>query len=777
MADLSIQETKVGPSVPPVEIRSIERLIERSFRQNATKAYNLGLWERQPEHIFFLLDQRIDWAPHKELTDFALSTLRDPDQAQRNPESYQWLVYSSGHRNFIVNSHTPMGRDAISVADATDLMKSFALERMIEDEGVFFHHRGDALFRLPSGDLSDFFLRVGNVQTDEDNMRTIAFWSLPYLKEVTHIMAETWSISTTAAYLAQFSSQYSSAQMTVTWSFLSQYLPGSSTDLASLKSRLVETVEQNGRLLFLMSASGSGRLTQEVRKVIDDLGISERHAQILTLFSLSGDDWSENVIQSLGPLLRRHRLIGRQTEDTASSKAIISINPKTYFPDYRLVTRTRFSAIRHPAESRLFFHKYAGSGIFCIGRRGRTSRESPDRYHTFYVDFSRLLVHPAFASATKRALRNIGKIDYIVVKNVGMNYAFLELVLEWYTYLQDNMPVIFRCDDYTQAFEDAEISSALSGAKYSVTFVDSVVVTGRSVEDFEILVRKSMDSGTPVIAKLRYLVGLFRPYSLTKVRYGKDYVSRAHNHPDFNCQVVCAEQVILPNWNDDDCPWQREAKAHERAINPDVYQHSDHEKDYIGERLSMLAGSSSDGIKGDALFFKRYKGDNLPFYSGSLFMDVNRVKRVNRSYGIELKDSDIDPADLLCAVASAIQNWRVENDKGRLEFQKIQFDVSIGNETVAENNGFNEPLLRACIWRSIRPSEIDYKNRDSDLIPMLEQVFFDRRPENIHSALGGEAALIFAERIWHILGEQRVAEIDWKYLSVLAEECGQLDRG
>ena len=126
-------------------------------------------------------------------------------------------------------------------------------------------------------------------------------------------------------------------------------------------------------------------------------------------------------------------------------------------------------------------------------------------------------------------------------------------------------------------------------------------------------------------------------------------------------------------------------------------------------------------------------------------------------------------ADLVCAVASAVHSWRCDNPTSSVFTHELNFDDVINQEITSENVGFNEPMLRAAIWRSLKPIEINVSGSNSDTPGMLSTIFLDLDKSNPHRVLGGEAALAYAWRLRGLLGPVRSAQVDWPYLIRLSE--------
>lgn len=751
--------------------------VQKELAAKVRRAKSVAYEERKrgesnaPKHIVFALDRRVDWSTVPELLEDVRAQLLSPASHRRNPSSSQWMLYSEKFEPKVCPLYRPPGiGQQTSTTELIELARRSDMEGILADESVFFHHDRQAFFRLPSGEISDYFLRVGNVQHDPHNVEKIAFWALPCLSDVHHVLCETWSISTTAATIAQFIDTYR-GDGAVAWSYLSTYLPQKISDIHHLTELFSQTTGKDTKLLFLVSASASGRIHGEYLKLARQAG-AEHNTRILTIYQLNRIPCSGCVIHPLADFLDNLGLKGATDTFDVGSAPVIEIDTSTYIPKYRGVTTKPFSVIQQTARVKDFYETYSGNRIFSIARKGRTSNRSPGRHYTYHVDIKKLMEHPAFADRLRTVLSNQRPTTTIVLTPSSTNQQFLELFCAAHE-------VVFGCtpkskieiERLTQISEHQQIKAALTDENEHVTFAESLVVEGANLNDLTQTIRKTRDQGHPSKAYITYLAGLFRPYSDRKEKW-VNFFPQCSNHLDFRerTKIVAVETVILPKWSDEDCPWKRELRAHVKAH--EQGELDDWQKSYIQKRILLLSGAmkaGGDGLRGSEVLFRRNPGDDFPFWSGSFWLDKSAVVAANAKHGVTIAEADIDVADLVCAVASAVHAWRCSNPNSSVLSHDLSFDEVINQEVTSENVGFNEPMLRAAIWRSLKPGEISVSGSNSDTASMLSNIFLDLNATNPHRVLGGEAALIYAWRLRSLLGAEAQGKVDWPYLLHLAE--------
>ncbi|MFV1808833.1 hypothetical protein [Phaeobacter sp. Ax4a-4a] len=724
-----------------------------------------------PQVIVFVLDRRVNWTAVPELLEGALHQLRSASSHRRNPNSSQWLLFTEDSIFRTEELYNPPHTSTrFTQTEIISSARKADMEGILNDEAVFFHHNRQAFFRLPSGEISDYFLRVGNTQRDPKNIEKIAFWALPELSDVHHVLCETWSISTTAATMAQFVEGYRGTSG-ITWSYLSAYLPQHTSDIAHVNELFSRAATKVGKLLFLVSASASGRIHKEFLKLAHQAGAIDK-IRLLTIYQLNRSPCDGIVLHPLADFLDELGLKGSTSHLDVAASPVIEIDTSTYIPKYRGITTRPFSVIKQTSRGKEFFEKYSGNSIFSIARKGRTSDRSPGRHYTYHIDVSKLMQHPAFEAKLEEIIKSSSPTTVIIYTPSATNLQFLKIFCSVHERVHGSAPEeVYELPRLSLISEMNDILSALIDEDAHVTFLESLLVEGANLNDLTQTIREVRDKGYPSKAQITYLSGLFRPYSSVKERW-VNFFPMCSDHAGFKerTKITAVETVILPKWNDKDCPWQRELDAHEHALEESDLD--DRQRSYIQARILLLTDAmkaGGNGLRGEEVFFKRNPRDNFPFWAGSFWLDQSAVVARNREFGVTISVDDVDQADLICAVASAVHNWRCENPTSSVFRHELDFDCVINQEVTSENVGFNEPMLRAAIWRSLKPSEINVAGSNSDTAGMLATIYLDLNEANPHRVLGGEAALAYAWRLRGLLGSENAALVDWQYLLRLAE--------
>lgn len=189
-------------------------------------------------------------------------------------------------------------------------------------------------------------------------------------------------------------------------------------------------------------------------------------------------------------------------------------------------------------------------------------------------------------------------------------------------------------------------------------------------------------------------------------------------------------------------------------------------------RIDVLQNAIVNGLRGNNVFFKRPDDVDFGLSSGSYFLDLRSVVKENGDVGIPLTYADVDQADVACAVASSIHRWRCRASSDRVLFDEVPFDNFIDPGAFIDRNTFNDPLLRASIWRALKPGEMDLRRSNSDSESFLSRILCDSSTTNGDRVLAGEAVLAFSWQIRQVIGDGRFGAIEWEYMKDLAKAVG-----
>ena len=350
-------------------------------RDAVHEARGMRRLERASEATVFVyrLPVMIDWEEYPKSLQAILTNLEET--AVTNADNIQCVIWSESfsiHSSILTDPRTT---ELVNDVDL-DAIRQEEFEGFLRKENVLFEHAGSALFLLPSEQVSDYFLRVGNLQSRQQFFAGTFFWMIEQLADVRHIFCDTWSISTTAAVSAEFLNTYrrcsdGAPQMSVGWSFSPSYLPKS-----SLKSKLVfEAIyaaqQRGGQALFLSSFYSSGGLQEAIVDQLLEFDARDV-ARLVAIFAVgSAFEYTDQVLCDVSEIISGLGLKGKSGKYPAATP-ILEVSKVSFFPDYRNVETRPF--LRKDIEThRDFLRTYVGRNIFSVHRDGKSSPPRPSR--------------------------------------------------------------------------------------------------------------------------------------------------------------------------------------------------------------------------------------------------------------------------------------------------------------------------------------------------------------------------------------------------------------
>lgn len=699
--------------------------------------------------LAFRLDLSINWLTNQSIRKEITDTLAEYGK-RRHPSNPQILLYSVNyeHRVEVLNNDS----DEIGKLDAGELLgklRQHELTDFLGDGRVLYEHGGTAYFEIPSGFLRDYFIRIGNTQSIPNFTNSVFFWALPHLNNVTHFFAESWSISTTAATFALLQNSYS-GNTSCRWAFGHSYIPNSEVEKERLSLELDKARRNRGKLLLINSFNSSGRLAEEFKKISGAL--SPENAGMLSLYVDSRTEIPNHAhLCDLADHIRNLGLNGETSLPVQSEAPVFSVSANTYFPDYRRPKVWKFK-FRELDYDKRFFERYSGKGIFSVNRRGRnaTASATPSivgsmRHHAYHVDVTTLFKGQEFRSRLRECCE--GRPPPTALLTNGTEGAN-ELRKAFLAAIGDSDIPTLVCNDpsYSRLPSANGLSDILSDKTQRLLVFVPLVISGSTLGNVQIELRKLSRLITVPKCDISIIVGLLRPDSQVKLQQLRDfYLKRSENASEGWVDPIVVESVLLPNWQEDKCPWQRERLIlGEKLGRKDI---SDKEFFRLSRRVDELGRTVVDGLSGTNVFFTE-DNSHLQFNPESLWLDDDKVDQPFDFLGKKSAETHSSEGDLCCAVASAIQHWREVASRTDWRFNVI--DAS----TITNLNGFNEPRLRAAIWRALTPEESKNTARlveGSDLKPLLEKIFNGKADDN-YTPLRDEARLAFQNEIERSLG-------------------------
>ncbi len=736
-------------------MQSLKRALKHAINSLYERLRNERIDFASVSKVYFRLEPSINWKALEEDLFIASAALRKL-ALSRFPKARSFLLFCSDYEHELTDMN---GHSVLNAVDELARIRDAELQKIVNDSGALYEGNKYHYFRLPSGQIADYFLRAGNCLARREALHIFSFWSLPSLVGTNLIICDTWSISTLGMSLARLGERYSGERYEC--QYLSKYLDDDIEAAYEVEELLEQAHDGSVAPLFLVSALSSGRSLRSYADAYDALFIEER-PKILVLYFLSQNlapDLQSRVDLSMlchfGPFLEGRGLQGFTDDFTLSDgQQIFTIDAETYFPRYFEARAHDFKVKKFTSSSKPFFERYAGQEIFSVCRDGTSNTKlNLRRHHAFHVDICKLVQTNEFYERLTTKLKELDlRPTHIVHLTKPADEAMANALVR--AFEQAHEVHTIRMTNFRSIQRRKDILRVLDDAKAQVLFVDAMYISGQSTaQDFQQGLREGLAANEKDEhnASISYLVGLLRPDLNLKITSEiKQMIHLCCPTRTGGILVDSVETVLLPNWDDQDCPWCAERKLHNLLLQKYSHDMSGKEKAYIEERKNLLTSSRNHGLRRD-LFFKRYPNHQFMFGQASLWFDWANVQAKNMSYA---------EADAMLAVASAVQYWR--DDYRMLPPAQYLMD----QQTCFSVNKYNDTFLRAAIWRSLKRREVDTVLPEKYRKELLNRVFdAGGEADNVDEfVLGWEAALLLGRYLPRIVGSEKFNDVDWDYL-------------
>jgi hypothetical protein len=592
-----------------------------------------------------------------------------------------------------------------SVADKlpTDRLRTECLHWLQDKELYLFLKQSNALFqarknfvyRAPSKRHVNMFLRVGNVQRNRQVLDAFFFWMLPHLKGRTGILTETWSISSIALNAARLLERYRASlsyagskpdepsQEQCHVDMLSSYLDDLSLVLPETRDFLRRAAGDGSReILVLLSAVATGNSLARLREAVIREQFREGEFEFLALYKLDREQ-SIQCLCDISSGIGGMRFTALSREEVGS-RPVIEIDRGAYFPlEIKETPLSIFS--KHAKPGKEFFTQYQNASVVTLHRTSVDSAGQELRHHGIYIDVEPMLRRARFRDKLSAEIATLRAKPMLVV--TPPHRAGQQLVDEVLKLLEPRwegpINVLVHPDlrspepIIAKKIKEADVKSV-------ILVVDDVSVTGQRLSRYQQSLRELSFAGQVV-----YLVGVARPDSdknwdrrVVELKYRAEV--------DVQHQVICIEKLILPDWDHKTCPWCAETRSlatlvqqkrlNESAVSP-VFQRV----------MALELASIQKGLLDDAVWHNQGAG---------------RLRLTDNSIFIKDVDGSATEADVIAAVAAAIQQMRTTPDEEK-RLESTYPHVSVLNPRDYFGNRFNDDILRIAILRSATAAELE----------------------------------------------------------------------
>jgi hypothetical protein len=332
--------------------------------------------------------------------------------------SYEFTIFLSDNINPQV-SNSPLGTD-LPIDVTLRAIQDAEIDRIVEAGRARLPRAPGVTYRAPSGRLMKSFLRIGNIQRSRSALDAVFFWLVPYLRDCTGLVTDTWSISSIAMNVSRRLAVYSSTDAMAApcpVEMLPLYLDGSSaraTEAMEIIEHLLArtTATPTCRIVFLISATHTGSLIGHVETLLLQRGIDAASVFFIALFKLGPTNAPGTALRDLS--------VGRGADDfTPLDSAQISddlepidIDEQVYFPlQYRDVP----CVVRRPetVAFREFLDRYDSAEVVKVHRT--VSDDGARRHHAIWIDTVALAGHPVFKDRFGEYVRSLDPIPQLII--------------------------------------------------------------------------------------------------------------------------------------------------------------------------------------------------------------------------------------------------------------------------------------------------------------------------------------------------------------------------
>lgn len=457
------------------------------------------------------------------------------------------------------------------------------------------------LFRTPSQEYSHTFLRVGNIQKSRHVLDSIFFWTLPFLKKTGAILTDSWSISSIAFNISRLLARYikkkdkkmSEVVKNFHVNMLTTHYHGLREMDKETKDCLIPLIYNNNKnILFIISAIKTSKSLGNIKKAIKNAGFTEK-MEYLVLYKLISEVQETHLCDLSGEFSVRNDINFDSRPEPEIGFPVIPIDEQSFFP---FDARDQLIEIKKAGAdiSKTFFETYGGKNVISVHRKAFFANNTPLRHHGIYVDVSKMLECDVFLEKLAKQIEKIPKLPACII------YPPHDQGEKLVTLIADKLEKKFSGTCKILCFAELKIepeSKQSSIVKFLkslsrdqiVLVLDDVSITGDRLHTYQKNLLNNFKG------QIRYLVGVARPESEEVWQRRKNILQIKGDTLDY------VEKIILPDWDNSNCPWCQERKMLEELIeNSDYKELSVTRKLEI--RLNELNQSENKGLINNVFF-------------------------------------------------------------------------------------------------------------------------------------------------------------------------------
>lgn len=547
----------------------------------------------------------------------------------------------------LILEELPEFREKICESDLLDLMLSDGSACVLEPSGNYH-------FVTPSLMHTDRFIRIGDLVRNLGGLDRLVFWLECAVRGVRGVLVDSWSISSVALRAMQ------RLKLDVPFDCLPEHPAQNPEGCQAVMKDLVKRMEGSGKLLVIVSISGSGNLIQKLQADLSQIG-EGIELEFLSLYGFSSTP--ENVkcmarIDDKGNTHKEDACVFCKEGSTAIPIDSSSYHVRAWREELVMTGE------RHFAPARNFINEYRNeTELFFVHR----DDPSDSRHHAFDVDVKRLLDIPRFLERHRVILNQfVGNVDLLIFPTHDVARKLRDIATE---VLQ--VPCVIHDTLDRRHIGDEEIELVTNAQR--ILIVDDTLNSGSRIHRYIQSLREG-EYGT--FTNIDVHVAIARPETQAQLQQVSRYISNRH---PWDGKVHHTEFLLLPRWGTDKCPWCREfdrlAKLEEFYGQPPTW---------LTARTRNLRNKKQGIASEPLLVFPGFETPNLG--AGSVICDEGSSAMV-----------------VLFAIASGLQQHRSDPDPKK----QLHPDFPLANVLDPRIfDQYSEGLIRGILLRTVTRHEL-----------------------------------------------------------------------
>ncbi len=509
-------------------------------------------------------------------------------------------------------------------------------------------------FVTPSLTHSSRFMRIGDLLRDLCTLDRFAFWLRPHVGTAQAILVDSWSIASPILRTLQIN------KIDIPFDCLPEHPTHNSIACRRVVEGLLSKIPTSGKLVALVSISGSGRLVNQISEMIAERGAGKITFECLSIYGFTN---TPEEVSCFARVPARESFSQDSCDLCAKGSIPVHIDPAAYHLKFLREPKV-FLSKPHLKPARPFLERYLDTpGLFLVHH----DDGNDGRHHAFDINMSKLLSHPEFVKRFEDKLKMLaGQVDLVVAPN---HEPGKRLAGEAGKALGCSVIISDSLDRSKMSPEEVE---AVSKVK-RLLIVDDVVNSGSRLKDYIQFIREGKYG---VFESLNYLVAIARPSTPQDLSALANSLTAGHG---WQGAFHAVEEILLPNWNEDLCPWCAEFDFVSR-----IARNYSRPPQWLSERLAKLRNRHV-GITEEPLLL-------LPGVTSVVLGDQSPVCPGGTSSMVTI-----------FAVASALQSHRNDEDIKKQLLPGFPVGNVLNPNTL--KNRYTEGLIRAAFLRLVQRAE------------------------------------------------------------------------